>query len=820
MAFVALCLVTACHTEQDIDIPKDSENRMITVHASQTAETRTTVVYQGKDENNNPIYKSIWQAGDYIRLFQVCSHGWAYDASSDLVEDADVITEFQVPAFMDYHEPTNDEQVQYVGISYGYGAEYVDSDSEWWMGAWGDNQPASTWGLRTSIPSYQEPTENSFDRDADLLLSRMVTSKAGPLYEMDLYFARIGSIARITLKGLPQGEKVISGTLEAGESWLASGEVAYDPKNEKVAYHPPHIKGYESSNSSISFEPQDVYVDQSGQAVIWLRTFSGTISDHFSVTVSTKNPVTERVTSFEKEVDLTSFNPARSITFDEGSITAFNVVMEKSPTFKFSQQTLELFPELGDTQHPKLRLPRDYFSSLPIEISSPYEWEMSFIFDDEQGWFGWWDYYWNCYHVYTFYEDYSPYYLRTARMILTCPELEGIDEDYEPIEIPVEEYQIVTVVKNNNEALWNGDWLQINVGESIELTAHIQCPSWISLDENPINWVYDPEDYSVEVESDGLTCTVTGIGEGDDRLSIQFAGHDLFWDESLTGWQAQWLGFYGKDYELYLDYDGKDVTEKRITVAPGEPFTLRADLSGIPEKNIVDADWIVSSAYDWDVEPPVYLGTDFLQYTKNKTYPDYSIDVTAGDEYGSDWIALSIKLNDETEITLYTEVFVSPVRICRDDVNVTGKDIKVAPGEETELTVVIDDAFMQMLEADNMEIGPIHWGVSSGEWTDDDEYVQGTGNPISLTYDPKNPSTAIVSVKTNPRDTWDRVDLGIELIGEDEQSSWFSCDCEFVIATPYPIPTLSKMRRTAPNRRHENRPIYQFKRHSNRRFSK
>ena len=57
MAVVALCLSTGCHREQDVDIPKEEGSRMITVHASQAAETRTTIVYQGQDGNDNPVYK-------------------------------------------------------------------------------------------------------------------------------------------------------------------------------------------------------------------------------------------------------------------------------------------------------------------------------------------------------------------------------------------------------------------------------------------------------------------------------------------------------------------------------------------------------------------------------------------------------------------------------------------------------------------------------------------------------------------------------------------------------------------------------------------
>ena len=594
MAVVALCLSTGCHREQDVDIPKEEGSRMITVHASQAAETRTTIVYQGQDGNDNPVYKSIWQAGDQIQLFQVCSHTWESDSSSPLGEDVDAITDFQVPAFIYYHQPTEDEQVHYVGASSGYyGVSFLDYDDLVSIDAWGDSQSASSWGIRGYIPDEQNPSKDSFDRNADLLLSKMVTS-TGRSYEMDLYFARIGSIARITLKGLPEGDRVMRGRLSVGESWLASGEVIYDPTHQKVAYlpiRPIKTKSSESFTSSIYFLPEDVYVDENGEAVIWLRTMAGTLSDHFAISVETWNPDTDRRTSYQKVVDLESLNV--EIPFNEGEITAFNVRMEKAPSLKFSWETLNKFPEL-DNDNPVLRLPRDYdfYDVFSIYIDTEeYEWDVTL--EGAEGFLNI-----DCRYNWIYLDVVGePHYLRSAKMILSCDEL---GESYE---IPVEEYLIMTI-KKDDEIIWDDEGIILSVGEEATLTAELQIPNWIDKD-NWISWRTSDGYGFIDVGYDSNVSVgegqVQGISVTNDDVHV-LCDWSIF-DRSLdeTKHMIKRIPVTVVPFLIAMNYEGKDMSGKIITMAANETISLEAGLKGITEDDIQSVTWSVIDVDGEDV---------------------------------------------------------------------------------------------------------------------------------------------------------------------------------------------------------------------------
>ena len=476
----------------------------------------------------------------------------------------------------------------------------------------------------------------------------------------------------------------------------------------------------------------------------------------------------------------------------------------------FSEETLGCFPELEGEQ-PKLRLPRDYFGYLPIEIISDYEWDIGFECDEKDDWFDYYDDGRNRYFVATEYLGDPPTYLRAARMILTCSELEQFDENYQPIVIPIEEYQIITMVKDG-EILWCGDWLSLPIGKSLEITAYVECPPWLELDENPIHWVYNPNISTASVDARGNTCTVAGWFEGDYYVNLNLVGYDLYHGEQFDA-MAQWLGFAVFPNLPYLNYEGVDITEGEITVGLEESFTVSVDLSGIPEEDLAEAYWFIESAYDWSVEPPVEVGSNFLSLSENNSYPNYSATVTVGDEYGYDALVFYYRLNEKgnTEEYLYCNVLVSPLQIHKNGVNVTDKTIKVAPGEVTTLTAFIDDS---ALEAEHLKIEHISWLTGYGEMSDG-EYVQGTGNPLSLTYESEYPYTATVSTAIDPLLPKDVVVLSIILVSEGEEYE-YEFVCYFEVATPYPLPAPSMTRRTTPGNRHINGTKGLFKRHSNR----
>ena len=158
---------------------------------------------------------------------------------------------------------------------------------------------------------------------------------------IQLNFARIGAIVKVHLTGLAAGEKVETGYVLFGDSFKVNTEVEYDVELGEVRYVPlyPSLVGkysYDSgyrfgfeSSSAVEINPVDLYVDDNGNADIWLRLPAGKVTDSFSIRVWTRpyqNSEPGDWHSFGKSVDLASLG--RNLTFEDGRLTNFSVATE------------------------------------------------------------------------------------------------------------------------------------------------------------------------------------------------------------------------------------------------------------------------------------------------------------------------------------------------------------------------------------------------------------------------------------------------------------------------------------------------------------
>lgn len=78
-----------------------------------------------------------------------------------------------------------------------------------------------TTGGNPKIPAVQNPTESSFDPDADILVAQTITSDS-PQDELSMRFARPVVINKMTIKGLPEGETVSTVKIAADKPILGS----------------------------------------------------------------------------------------------------------------------------------------------------------------------------------------------------------------------------------------------------------------------------------------------------------------------------------------------------------------------------------------------------------------------------------------------------------------------------------------------------------------------------------------------------------------------------------------------------------------------
>ena len=332
-----ILLVCACQLETEIQ-PENSGFKTVTINAGD-AGTRTAVHFDGVN------YSVTWKAGDQISVAEVIQGNYSIDeksrpapyqikASDALAADA-ATASFNI-TFADRtslaENPTGDD-FRYVGV-YPSGSLYSvnwteDSRAEWEL-HWGDTSTPDHFILLVNMPTIQSPTADSFDPNADLMVSQVVTSASQP-NELSLRFARVGTIAKITLKGLPAGKTLESGTFTFPMTWPGAYMVEYDPTLGKTGL-------FNKPSGLISFNPYEVTVDGSGNAVLWLRTLSGTLSGwfNFDVTVS-DGKGGGKPERYEKRVDLDALG--RTIEFPESGITTFSVTLEKHYDLSFTNES-------------------------------------------------------------------------------------------------------------------------------------------------------------------------------------------------------------------------------------------------------------------------------------------------------------------------------------------------------------------------------------------------------------------------------------------------------------------------------------------------
>lgn len=344
LKYIAAVAATAMTFSCNVETVKESvtsPTHKMTVHAG-GAGTRTVVQTDGLS------YSVKWSAGDQITVAEVIEGNYTLDpksrpepyqrvASSPLAADA-ATASFDVSlsnkSSAEFN-PTGDS-FRYVGVypqNGLYSINWTGDNRDEWVEHWGDSTTPDHFTMLVELPTYQCPTADSFDPNADLMVSKVVTSPTQPT-ELSMQFARVGTIAKITLNGLPAGMKIEHGSFTFPSSWPGAYIIEYDPTLGKTGL-------FNKSSGRIDFSPQELTVDGSGNAVIWLRTLSGTLSGWFNFDVTLTEDkggkgggATER---YEKRVDLEALG--RTIVFPESGIATFGVTLEKHYDLTFTNES-------------------------------------------------------------------------------------------------------------------------------------------------------------------------------------------------------------------------------------------------------------------------------------------------------------------------------------------------------------------------------------------------------------------------------------------------------------------------------------------------
>lgn len=283
------------------------------VFSSEMFESKTSI-----SGNRTDGYKSNWSVGDRIDVFE---NGKVY--SSEPLEGKDIIN--GVAHFTVVFDKAEDADVyRYVAV---YPSRYYDdggndgpvlssviTKANGWV--FDDNYYFDEDGYYLSIYINNEqcPSADSFDPSADYLISKEIKS-AKPISEVgSLQFARIGSMMKITLKGLNDyvGSKVESARIEWNWETHLFGWGNYSSEEEKYM---------NDGSSSLSLYPEDTYVKSDGTVDLWIRCYEG--QEDTSMEVNLELEKDGEQIRLARYVDLEAMD--KTLEFKEGHLAEFSV---------------------------------------------------------------------------------------------------------------------------------------------------------------------------------------------------------------------------------------------------------------------------------------------------------------------------------------------------------------------------------------------------------------------------------------------------------------------------------------------------------------
>ena len=165
---------------------------------------------------------------------------------------------------------------------------------------------------RAQIPENQTFSATSFDKNADILISRAITNQTTRPSSVSAEFERIGATALMNIKAPTTTEKIRSITFSTTEGNLYGYVKVYPVEGT-------HDTDIYSRGKSLTLTPASS-TTYSGTVPVWFRLGEITLSDNFKVVVTTNQKI------YTKTVNLAS--ASRTLEFHNAGLTKFNVNME------------------------------------------------------------------------------------------------------------------------------------------------------------------------------------------------------------------------------------------------------------------------------------------------------------------------------------------------------------------------------------------------------------------------------------------------------------------------------------------------------------
>ena len=311
LLLAALTVIAACNPDIETSEVK-SNARTVTVKAGK-AGTKTAI------SQNGDTFSFTWTAGDKLAVieavpsiaqFNNAHYPDEYNGpATELYETEPLASDMSVATFtLNLGARDNvSGQIQYVAT---YPSSCAIDVGDCWD--FFTERPYVT----IDFPREQHPTASSFDPKADVLVSKIVTCQDVRPEELTFQFARVGTIVKMVLTGLPEGAEITYGELQL---FMEVGYyMQYDPVDQKLI-------GQDGTDGIVfSYGSNPLVVGADRSATIWLRCMSG-VSDHIYLTLD--GTVNGQETYWTRHVKL--YLQGKTLEFKEGGLTTFSLKMGK-----------------------------------------------------------------------------------------------------------------------------------------------------------------------------------------------------------------------------------------------------------------------------------------------------------------------------------------------------------------------------------------------------------------------------------------------------------------------------------------------------------
>ena len=289
---IALMALSSCQKENEMLQEKPSaKTAIMTVNAGSTT-TKTAI-----NEVDSKNYTLTWTAGDAIACYEV-----GVDESVPTIQGKTTSTALEsdtAEATFTIDLSGNTAEPNYSYIFVYPAAKYTKNT--------GDNPI-----YRAQIPENQTFSATSFDKNADILISRAITNQTTRPSSVSAEFERIGATALMNIKAPTTTEKIRSITFSTTEGNL-NGYVKVYPLEGT------HDTDIYSGGKSLTLTPASS-TTYSGTIPVWFRLGEITLTDNFKVVVTTNQKI------YTKTINLAS--ASRTLEFHNAGLTKFNVNME------------------------------------------------------------------------------------------------------------------------------------------------------------------------------------------------------------------------------------------------------------------------------------------------------------------------------------------------------------------------------------------------------------------------------------------------------------------------------------------------------------